>query len=112
MNHYTYKIEWSPEDNEYVGTCLEFPSLSWLSPNAAKAMSGIEALVSDVVKDLVQSGEPVPLSYAERKYSGQYRLRMAPATHRRLAIRAAEDRISLNRLINSLLVASEEADHI
>jgi hypothetical protein len=23
-----YRVAWSPEDGEYVGTCAEFPSLS------------------------------------------------------------------------------------
>ena len=25
---YTYRVTWSAEDNEYVGLCAEFPSLS------------------------------------------------------------------------------------
>lgn len=28
---YTYRIGWSEEDQEYVGLCVEFPSLSWLA---------------------------------------------------------------------------------
>ena len=28
---YTYRVTWSEEDQEYVGLCLEFPSLSWLA---------------------------------------------------------------------------------
>ncbi|MGV7292077.1 antitoxin HicB, partial [Mycobacterium kansasii] len=31
--HYTYRVEWSPEDGEWVGLCAEFPSLSWLDQN-------------------------------------------------------------------------------
>ncbi len=27
---YTCRVTWSAEDNEYVGLCAEFPSLSWL----------------------------------------------------------------------------------
>lgn len=26
---YTYQITWSEENNEFVGLCSEFPSLSW-----------------------------------------------------------------------------------
>ena len=33
-DHYTYRITWSAEDNEHVGLCAEFPSLSWLGPYA------------------------------------------------------------------------------
>lgn len=27
---YTYAVHWSAEDREFVATCAEFPSLSWL----------------------------------------------------------------------------------
>lgn len=26
-DHYTYRVTWSEEDGEYVGLCVEFPSL-------------------------------------------------------------------------------------
>jgi hypothetical protein len=26
----TYQVTWSEDDNEYVGLCAGFPSLSWL----------------------------------------------------------------------------------
>lgn len=48
-DEYTYRVEWSPEDNEWVGLCPELPSLSWLEPDKAKALAGIERLVRDVV---------------------------------------------------------------
>jgi predicted RNase H-like HicB family nuclease len=48
-DHYTYRVEWSPEDNEWVGLCPELPSLSWLDPDKAKALAGITQLVQNVV---------------------------------------------------------------
>jgi hypothetical protein len=47
-DHYTYRVEWSPEDNEWVGLCPELPSLSWLDPDKSKALAGIERLVRNV----------------------------------------------------------------
>jgi predicted RNase H-like HicB family nuclease len=38
INHYTYRVTWSAEDNEHVGLCAEFPSLSWLAPTPEKAL--------------------------------------------------------------------------
>jgi len=34
---YTCRVTWPEDDNEYVGLCAEFPSLSWLArtPEAA-----------------------------------------------------------------------------
>jgi hypothetical protein len=47
-DHYTYKVEWSGEDNEWVGLCDQLPSLSWLDPDKARALAGIERLVRNV----------------------------------------------------------------
>lgn len=47
-DHYTYRVEWSDEDNEWVGLCNELPSLSWLDPDKAKALAGIERLAQNV----------------------------------------------------------------
>ena len=30
-DRYTYRVTWFEDDNEYVGCCAEFPSLSWLA---------------------------------------------------------------------------------
>ena len=34
IDHYTYRVTWSAEDDEHVGLCAEFPSLSWLDKDA------------------------------------------------------------------------------
>nr|WP_273758987.1 hypothetical protein [Bartonella sp. AU55XJBT] len=67
-NHYTtYRVFWSPEDEEYVGLCAEFPSLSWLDVQAEKALKGIMDLVSEVVEDMQHNGEQVPISLSHGK---------------------------------------------
>lgn len=48
-DEYTYKVEWSDADNQWIGLCPELPSLFWLDPNESKALSGIERLVRNVV---------------------------------------------------------------
>lgn len=58
--HYTYQVSRSEEDREFVATCAEFPSLSWLVSDRAAALRGIEDLVAGVAADLKKSGEPVP----------------------------------------------------
>jgi hypothetical protein len=41
-SHYTYRVTWSAEDGEFVATCLEFPSLSWLAESRNAAIDGLE----------------------------------------------------------------------
>ena len=102
-SHYTYRLSWSPEDNELVATCAEFPSLSWLARSQAAALKGIAAVVADVVADLEDSGEPVPEPLAERRYSGRFNVRIPQSLHRELAMQAAEEGVSLNRLVSDRL---------
>lgn len=104
-NHYTYRITWSAEDNEHVGLCAEFPSLSWLAPTPEEALSGMRKLVAKIVADMKKHNEPIPVPLAERPYSGQFKVRIPPETHRALAIQAAEQGISLNRLASSKLAS-------
>jgi predicted HicB family RNase H-like nuclease len=97
--HYTYRVAWSPEDGEFVATCLEFPSLSWLEATQQDALAGLLDLVADVVRDLTESGEAVPEPLSERPYSGKFNLRVGEQLHRRLAMQAAEEHLSLNQYV-------------
>ncbi len=54
VDHYTYRVTWSPEDGEYVGLCAEFPS------------------------HIKIAGEVVPVPLAEKHYSGEFRVRIPP----------------------------------
>ena len=103
LDHYTYRVTWSAEDQEHVGLCAEFPSLSCLAASHAEALAGIRALVRDVLEDMGTSGEQVPAPFADRKYSGRFVVRVPPEVHRSLAIAAAEEGVSLNRLVNARL---------
>jgi predicted HicB family RNase H-like nuclease len=106
VNHYTYRVSWSPEDGEHVATCVEFPSLSWLAKTPEAALTGMRRLVAKVVADLQASGEPVPSPLAEKTYSGEFRVRIPPQLHRALALEAAEQGVSLNRLASARLAAA------
>ena len=100
---YTYRVTWSEDDNEYVGLCAEFPSLSWLGNTPEKALKGIRRLVAEVVLDMSGNNEAVPEPIAGKNYSGKFMVRIPPEVHRKLAIQAAESGVSLNRIASSKL---------
>ena len=104
-DHYTYRVTWSKEDDEHVGLCVEFPSLSWLAATPERALAGIRKAVASVVADMKKTGEPVPEPLAERRYSGPFKVRVPPQVHRALVLEAAEQGISLNRLASAKLAA-------
>ncbi len=103
IDRYTYRVTWSEEDQEHVGLCIEFPSLSWLAENPEKALKGIRQLVRECVSDMSENGEEIPEPLSSKNYSGKFMVRVPPETHRMLAIEAAESGVSLNRLVSSKL---------
>jgi len=102
-DRYTYRVTWSEEDKEYVGLCVEYPSLSWLAPTPEEALEGIRQVVADAVADMEASDEAMPEPIALRHYSGKFTVRILPDLHRRLALEAAESGVSLNRLASAKL---------
>jgi len=104
--HYTYRVSWSSEDGEYVATVVEFPSLSWLHADQGQALRGLVDLVDEVVADLDAAGEPIPEAIADRRYSGKFNVRVPESLHRELALAAAQEGISLNRLVSDRLAHS------
>ncbi|NOZ53618.1 MAG: toxin-antitoxin system HicB family antitoxin [Gammaproteobacteria bacterium] len=100
---YAYRVLWSEEDQEYVGLCSEFGSLSWLESTQEKALKGIRKLVSECVSDLNKNGEEVPSPITVRDYSGKFMVRVPPEIHRQLAVQAAESGVSLNRIASAKL---------
>jgi predicted HicB family RNase H-like nuclease len=102
-DRYTYRVTWSEEDNEYVGLCVEFPSLSWLASTPEEALKGIRQTVADVITDMKVGGEEVPEPISTKQYSGKFMLRVPPELHRHLALEAAEAGVSLNRLASAKL---------
>ena len=103
IDHYTYRIIWSEDDNQHVGLCSEFPSLSYLASTPEKAIRGILKVVADVVQDMLANDEPVPEPIYLRRYSGKFQVRVPPEVHRQLVLEAAEEEISLNRLVSAKL---------
>ena len=52
IEHYTYRIEWSPEDECNVARCLEFPSLSAHGDTPEKALHEIKVAVKASIQDI------------------------------------------------------------
>jgi predicted RNase H-like HicB family nuclease len=63
-DRYTYGLAWSAEDSQYVGLCIEFPSLSWLAQTPEEALQGIRDVVAGVVEDMATIDEVASVSLA------------------------------------------------
>ena len=98
-DRYTYREEWSEEDDAYVARCLEFPSLSANGASPEAALAELRGVVAVVVEDLMANGETIPEPLGSRAYSGKLVLRLPKEMHREAAIRAAEEGVSLNQYL-------------
>jgi len=96
---YSFRVTWSAEDDEFVATCVEFPSLSWLERPLGWALLVYPPLGGGGAADLLASGEAVPEPLSTRHYSGKFQLRLGEDLHRRLAMEAAEQSTSLNQYV-------------
>ena len=103
--HYKYDVVFSRQDQEFVATVAEFPSLSWLDEDQVNALLGLRKLVDEVMQDMQANGEDVPRPFHERTYSGNIKLRVSPEKHRELTIAAAEQGVSLNRYLSERLAS-------
>ncbi|MEO8816127.1 MAG: type II toxin-antitoxin system HicB family antitoxin [Mycobacterium sp.] len=104
MNHYAYRAEWSREHGQYVGRCIELPWLTHWAPTAQDAIVGVERDVDEFSAEREAAGEDVPAPLAEREYSGKFVVRTSPVLHARLAVEAAEQRVSMNQWVVQKLV--------
>jgi predicted RNase H-like HicB family nuclease len=52
---YTYRVHWSEKEGKFVGTCVGFPSLSYLASTRAEARTGIQDLVREVLERIRHS---------------------------------------------------------
>ena len=98
-NKYTYRVEWSEEDQVHIAHCLEFPSLAAHGSTVIEALEEIESVVAATVAWLKEDGEPIPEPFGTKAYRGNLTLRVPAEVHRSLAIRSAEEGISINQYI-------------
>jgi predicted HicB family RNase H-like nuclease len=75
------------------------PYLRREAPTAPEATAAIEAAVDEHVAGLQLLGNAPPTPIADRSYSGTIVVRTSPELHRRLALEAAEERVSMNQWV-------------
>ncbi|MBT1161159.1 MULTISPECIES: type II toxin-antitoxin system HicB family antitoxin [Bifidobacterium] len=108
-DRYVYRIHWSNEDDGFVATVAELPDLRFIAQSSLDALAGLRVLASERVAAMRSKGQNVPEPFEDRHYSGHIMVRVPPEVHRRLTIEAAEQGVSLNRLVQSRLTQSTKA---
>lgn len=85
---YLKLVEWSDEDGCYVGSAPPLVGPSCHGSDAAQVFRQISEIVEEHLKIREEDGLPIPPATLQKDYSGKFVLRVGPALHKALAIRA------------------------
>jgi predicted HicB family RNase H-like nuclease len=107
VSHYTYRVEWSRDCDDYIGVCIELPYLLERARTAHDALIAITAAVDQKLVEMQEFGQPAPAPLSERKYSGTFVVRTSRELHARLAREAVEQCVSMNQWVVQKLSGRE-----
>ena len=94
--HYTKIVEWSEEDNCFVGSAPPLIGPCCHGKTEAKVYAELCQIVEEWIEIFEKDGHPLPEAFGRRRYSGKFVPRLEPALHRRLAAKAIAAGESLN----------------
>jgi predicted RNase H-like HicB family nuclease len=98
-NRYSFNIEWSEDDQEYIATCPAFSGLTAFGESEEEALSEAKIALRGFIETCKEQNIPLPEPQVHEAYSGQFRVRLPKSLHRQAANLAASDNISLNQLV-------------
>lgn len=96
IDKYLKIVEWSEEDDCYVGTCPGVIYGGVHGDDEIKVYRELCQVVAEAVALYEADGRPLPPATAHRDYSGRFVLRVGRELHKQLAIRALLEGESLN----------------
>ena len=103
MNRYLKIVEWSDEDQCYVGSCPELFGAGCHGDDEAKVYKELCQIVDDVIALYKEDGDPLPEPRLRKNYSGKFLVRVGADLHKALACRALVARESLNTYCANVL---------
>ena len=100
---YPRVIEWSEADGCYVGSAPPLVGQCCHGASEAKVAAQLAVIVEDLVQDVIDGKMPEPESQAGKSYSGKFLIRITPAVHKKLALKAMARGKSLNQFVAEAL---------
>ena len=100
---YPRVIEWSEEDHCYMGSAPPLVGQCCHGASEAKVAAQLAIIVEDLVQDVIDGKMHQPVSQAGKSYSGKFVVRIPPAVHKKLALKAMARGESLNQFVAEAL---------
>lgn len=89
----------------WAAEVLELPGCFASGETAAEANDNLDAAMEDWFESEIEADHPIPAPVDEDSYSGRVTLRLSPTVHRRAALRAMVEDVSLNRLLSAAVAS-------
>ena len=105
-DHYLKIVEWSDEDQCYVGSILGWIGRCCHGDNEEDVYRQLCQIFEEWVAIYEQDNMPLPPSISGKKYSGKFQLRVDSDLHKALSIRAMQANQSLNSFCGKILKAT------
>ena len=101
---YAKFVEWSEEDRCFIGRCPGLFEGAVHGNDEARVYKELCETVEEWIQLLERDGLPLPKATTGKKFSGRFLLRVDPAVHRRLALKAQAEGESLNSYCAKALI--------
>jgi predicted HicB family RNase H-like nuclease len=95
-SRYSKFVEWSDEDKCFIGRCPEIMLGGVHGSDEAKVYAELCRAVEEMIELIHKDGDALPEPLRAKKFSGRFVLRVEPALHRRLSVKALAAGDSLN----------------
>ena len=105
-DQYIKLVEWSEEDQCYVGSSPGFIGPCCHGNDETKVYKELCSIVKEWVEIHQKDELPLPDSFAKKSFSGKFVLRVGKELHKALAIKAIKSGESLNHLCTDFLKTS------
>ncbi|MEK7285915.1 MAG: toxin-antitoxin system HicB family antitoxin [Nitrospirota bacterium] len=102
---YLKLVEWSEEDQCYVGSCPGLMIGGVHGKNEAQVYKQLCHVVNEWIKIYEEDGAPLPAATANKEFSGKFMLRPGKSLHKSIAIAALHKGESLNNFCIKALKA-------
>lgn len=90
-------------DGRFFSEIVEFPGCFATGNTAADALQNLESVAVDWINTAIAQGQDIPEPMDSHEYSGRTVLRMTRGLHRRAALWAEREGVSLNQFITTCL---------
>lgn len=101
INKFTFRTEWSDEDEVHIAHALELPSVKAHGKTPEDAIKEVKTPLELALEMMAEEGKELPEPISLQSFKGNLTLRTTPEKHREIAVRAAESGVSINQYILS-----------